>query len=351
MLERVKGALFRLSRRRIEVLGKGFQLAEPEVQARLEEVMKVFVLGHDLAARSASLEATAAQLEESFDSHHVGFAFEGAGMHLGMLDLLFPRRQSRLKRFVEGPGSRHDYITCVGAGFAVARLPFQRRSLALLKRHLHPLIGWCVADGIGFHEGFFHGHRFIDGGAPPPGTLVGQERQLFDAGLGRSLWWNTGATPAAIDRTIATFPSFRQGEMWCGIGTACAYAGGPTIEVVDELLERSRRHRTDFLSGIPLAARMRQKGGNPSAATERVCQRLLGRSCEETASWIVSKVAAAQETQDLQKQVRAQGHYIVVRGLLKRDIAQWGEIANESVAREPATELTQGPCADLQPAV
>ena len=55
--------------------------------------------------------------------------------------------------------------------------------------------------------------------------------------------------------------------MWHGVGVASAYAGGVGEEVLTELLELSGNYRADFLSGIPFASRMRQKGENASQST------------------------------------------------------------------------------------
>jgi len=57
------------------------------VRGRLERVLEVFLAGYNLALATGEQEELAAELRGRFDDHHVGFAFEGAGMAFAMLDL------------------------------------------------------------------------------------------------------------------------------------------------------------------------------------------------------------------------------------------------------------------------
>ena len=80
-------------------------------------------------------------------------------------------------------------------------------------------------DGYGFYEGFFSWRRTVEEKVIPS-RLAGYARRAFDHGLGRSLWFSTGANVDRIVVTIGAFPESRQGDLWAGIGLACAYAAG-----------------------------------------------------------------------------------------------------------------------------
>src|SRR5207247_986244 len=127
-----------------------------------------------------------------------GFAFEGAAMGLALLDRLTPWKAQRWRSFARGPGEPHAYMVHVGAGLALARL---RKSLRLDRGDLDPLLRWLVADGYGFHEGFF---RWADRSRPLPAPerARGYARRAFDQGLGRSLWFSCGADPGRIATAI-----------------------------------------------------------------------------------------------------------------------------------------------------
>jgi hypothetical protein len=264
-----------------------FENLDSPARGNLEEVLRVFISGYNLTLEVRDYERLTRRFEENFDEHYVGFAFEGAGMCCALLDLLAPGKTSRLRTFTDNAGHNHDYIATVGAGFALARVPYGLRVLDRYMEKLDPSVAWCVLDGYGFHQGVFHHRLFVEQCKEPPAALPKYGRRLFDAGIGRSLWWVKGASPVLIRRATERFPEPRRGELWHGVGVACSYAGGVSEDVLTDLLELSGHYRADFLSGVPFAARMRQKGGNPSKSTDLACRRLLKMSSDQAADMLV----------------------------------------------------------------
>ena len=256
------------------------------MQEKLEKIGQVFVEGYQLALEIPDDVRLAATLEQSFDAHHVGFAFEGAGFYFALLDVLVPRRQSRLRAFTDDLARKQNYVVTVGAGFALARVPWGRRYLPRYLRKLDPMLAWCVPDGYGFHQGFFHPQRFIERCEAPPSVWPVYARHLFDAGIGRSLWWVEGADPERIRQAVERFPEARRAELWCGVGLACTYAGGVGEDVAGKLAAAAGRYRADLLSGAPFAANMRRQGNNPSSWTERICHLYLGMTAYQASDWI-----------------------------------------------------------------
>src|ERR1043165_8463535 len=140
-----------------------FENLDSPARGNLEEVLRVFISGYNLTLEVRDYERLTRTLEENFFEHYVGFAFEGAGMCCALLDLLAPGKTSRLRTFTGNAGHNHDYIATVGAGFAVARVPYGFRgpdrylgkiatSLArwVLDRYmekLDPWVAWFVLDG------------------------------------------------------------------------------------------------------------------------------------------------------------------------------------------------------------
>lgn len=305
----------------------GFAPCDAAVRGRLEKVLATFVHGYNLSLSIDDPEELAAALRRELDDHHVGFAFEGVGLAYALRDLLAPwgpSRSSRLAAFLAGPGRDHDYIAAVGAGFAIARLPWGRRLWPSYTQKLDPLLAWCLPDGYGFHEGIFHPARYIEGRAEPPAFLPHFARQLFDSGLGRSLWWSRGAQPALIARAIDAFAPARRPEMWCGIGVAAAYAGGVgdrDEQVLAELSALAGPYRADFLSGVPFATRMRQKGGNPSPVTDRASELLLGMSAGEASDWIVETVERVVVDESVPREIRLRDSYLLVRQRLVEELS------------------------------
>jgi hypothetical protein len=262
---------------------RGFDACDSTVSRKLEHMLESFIGGYNLAVETQDKVELSGRLYAAYDSHHVGFAFEGVGFYLAMLDMLIPGKPYRLDSYFKGAGEHHDYIVAVGAGFAVARIPWGLRAMNGYLRTLDPLIAWCILCGYSFHEGFFHHRRFIDAAEAPPASLSPLGRQLFDSGLGRALWWVKGADPLRIHAAIDRFPEDRRAELWAGIGIAACYAGGVGATELLSIYELSGPYRADLLSGLPFAARLRQKAGNYSDTTELACRVLLDRSTDEVA--------------------------------------------------------------------
>ena len=282
----LKKILFRIPPGETSFAKRGFGDCDPRVREKLEEIGRVFAEGYAMALEISDDVRLAAALEQRFDAHHVGFAFEGAGFYYALLDVLLPRRQSRLRAFTDDAARKHDYIVTVGAGFALARVPWGQHMLSRYLRKLDPMTAWCVPDGYGFHQGFFHHRRFVEQCAAPPSGWPDYARKLFDAGIGRSLWWVEGADPERLRRAIERFDEPRRAELWCGVGLACAYAGGVEEDVAQALPEVAGPYRADVRAGALFAASMRQQGNNPSPWTERVCDLFLGMTAYQASDWV-----------------------------------------------------------------
>jgi hypothetical protein len=207
-----------------------------------------------------------------------GFAYEGAGMGIAALDCIAPWKK-RLNAFVDGPAAPHIYPTYVGVGLALARLHKQpERFLS----QLDPLLGWVIVDGYGFHEGFFARRRYIDQRAVPT-HLSPYARRIFDQGLGRCIWFSSGAVVDLVAATIAPFAKSRHADLWSGVGLACAYAGGADREALEALLKVAHPYKSQLARGAAVAAKGRQQAGNTAPHTELACELFCGLTSSQAA--------------------------------------------------------------------
>ncbi|GAB3109617.1 DUF1702 family protein [Streptomyces calidiresistens] len=225
---------------------------------------------------------------DAYPEERRGFAYEGAGVGLAALDHLLPRKH-RTRRFVEGPAAPYLYAVYLGAGMGLARLrgnpePFRRR----LK---DDVFSWVVLDGYGFHEGFFAHRQHVQERAVPR-FLSGYGQSAFDHGLGRSIWFATGARVDRVVDTIAAFPETRRGDLWAGVGLACGYTGGVDEPTVTQLRARVPEYRDRLAEGVVVAAKARHQVGNPAEHNEIACRVICGTDSKEAARIADTALAA-----------------------------------------------------------
>ncbi len=102
--------------------------------------------------------------------------------------------------------------------------------------------------------------------------------------MGRRLWLSPEAEGERLPRIIASFPADRQGDLWAGIGAACAFAGGRPEGTVAGLRQAAGRFAPQLGQGATFAAKTRLRAGNPAPHTELACRLLCGRSAAEAAA-------------------------------------------------------------------
>ncbi|HET7231274.1 MAG TPA: DUF1702 family protein [Longimicrobium sp.] len=268
---------------------RGFHAGDPAARERLEGVGHAFLRGYHAALAQAETPALAAALDGE-TAEWRGFAYEGAAMALALLDRLAPWGRGRLRRLLGGAGDAHAYMVHVGAGWALARL---RARLDRPPPGLDPLLGWLALDGYGFHEGYFHPeatlrlHRV-------PRRLSGYARRAFDQGVGRSLWFACGADPARVAACALAFGPERAGDVWSGVGLACAYAGATDDAGRAALLRAAGADRAWLAQGAAFGAQARERAGNPAPHTEAACLAFCGTGAAQAARVTLRVLASAR---------------------------------------------------------
>lgn len=254
---------------------RGFRTDQPAQRAVLETHARNFLTGFNLAV-AHWLEPHAAL--SGLAEEERGFAYEGAGMFAGLLDLCTLGRARALDRLLAGPGDGYTHLIHVGAGwmFTAARVS------ALPRLPRTPLLRWLALDGAGFGEAYFGGVRAVlrQAGRTPDSVW---EARL--AGAGRALWFIESAAPAGVAAVIGRTPVAARPHLWSGVGLAAAYAGAVDDNGRAELAERAGEHRVHFGQGVVFAAGARVRAGIVPRHTEDACAQLLGVSAGEAARW------------------------------------------------------------------
>jgi hypothetical protein len=268
----------RISPREVDFEYRGFHLGNSSVRKRLEHVAGVFLFGYSTGLEQSQDDEIARTIAR-IDPETSGFAYEGAAMALALRDHL-GFRGSRIRRFMAGAGERHTYMALVGAGWALARIPWLRRSPEPVLSDFDPLLRWLAIDGYGFHEGFFRTRHFV-GERHLPGGLTATGRRVFDQGLGRSLWFSQCADEHRIAGVIHGFAMGRWDDLWTGVGLAAGYAGGLGRGALETLASAAQQRRSKLALGAAFAAKARQRAGNPAPQTELACSIFGGLSSAE----------------------------------------------------------------------
>lgn len=258
-----------------------FSRGDTPTWKHLETVVRTAVGGYHAVLDGSRLAELIPRLDRT-PLELRGYAYEGAAMGLTGLDCFLPGT-SRLQAYMAGPGSPHIYMVHIGAGEALARL--RRKPEPFLQRLADPALRWLVMDGYGFHEGFFKQRRFVERHHVPV-HLSGYARRVFDQGVGRSIWFTSGADVGRISRTIAAFPTHRHADLWVGIGVACGYVGGVDRATVEALRTAAGRHVPRAAVGTAFVAKGRLRAGNPIPDTELACEVLCGMSGQEAADLV-----------------------------------------------------------------
>ena len=262
---------------------RGFSAADPIVQQHLEVAGGSFITGYNTALAEPRPGELAARLDERNDLFR-GFAFEGAAMALALLDLLTPWNRGRFRALCDSPaGERHWYLLFVGAGWAIARVPWARRNFERTMGRYDPLYRWLALDGYGFHEGFFHARQYVEQ-RQSPRRLSDHARRVFDQGLGRSLWFSHGGDAARLAATIECFAPPRRADLWSGVGLGSGYAGGVDRAGLEQVLNAAAGYEPQLAQGAAFAAKARQRAGNPVPHTALACKVYCRMSPEEAAA-------------------------------------------------------------------
>jgi hypothetical protein len=266
---------------------RGFYLGNAAVQQRLERVSESFLAGYNLGLQTNGGAETARALRD-FDKELSGFAFEGAAMSLAILDHVTPWN-TRLGEFLEA-ASQHMYMAHVGIGCAVARLPWLRRNAERVAAGFDPLMRWLVIDGYGFHQAFFYPGRFV-GGAAIDARLSPAAQNVFDQGVGRSLWFSQCGDLARLVEAIRVFDPRRHADLWTGIGVACGMAGIVSRATLESMVRAAGSHVPNLALGAVNAVRSRARAGNPAPHTDLTCEKFCGMPPAEALSLADSTLA------------------------------------------------------------
>ena len=267
--------LFGLSVTRMDTQWDGFG-SETDARKQLRLSSNSFINGYNTALEVGLTPLLFSELQ-AFDPSLRGFAYEGAGMGMAMLDYTTLGNRSRLLEFIER-SPKYTVLPHMGAGFAIAVL---NRGLQSTLAPLDPMQRWWAIDGYGFYNGINRWEK--TGRQWVPNKIKGYGQRAFDRGVGRSIWFRLNDDIDSIVRTIQSFPEHRRADLWSGIGVASTYAGGVGRSTLEDVKAAAGCYASYLPLGSSLAAMTRYYTNNIVAHNTLACSVYCGMTAEEAA--------------------------------------------------------------------
>lgn len=272
---------------------RGFPAAPADRRERLETIGQAFIKGYNVAVRKSDLEAITAFIADA--PHELrGFNAEGAAMAIALKQAF--GLGAPLEPFLALTNGRHNYLTHVGIGWAMARVPLRRRSL---QRCLDPLLRPLTDDGRGFHDLYFYHKKVLRKAAS---RTAGYRARAYDQGVGRALWFYAGARPDVAETLVSRFHRGRRNDLWAGLGLAAIYAGGAPVAELVALQTLAGAHRPALAQGAAFAAEAAMRGGTLTQRLDEDCRLLTGKSAAEASALVLDRLAALRSGHD-QKEI------------------------------------------------
>ncbi|MCR9057385.1 MAG: DUF1702 family protein [Rhodobacteraceae bacterium] len=257
---------------------RGFKAPNADRQALLETIGVTFIQGYNEALNTSQLESILV-FERRIKRSHQGFFLEGAAMGCAVADGLpwskLTGFANRFSTLLQATSERHPYLTIVGAGWAMARIPWRRSAiLSSLDQFLAPL----AFDGWGFHDTYFRPSRLKQGAAGAVRSLGGNPAaRSWDQGAGRALWFTSGGSVERACNEIYSQAPERQADLFAGLGLAMTYASGATKIELQSLRSLSGAHSKDVAQGSAFALEAHECAGTASTEVRKACQILTGK--------------------------------------------------------------------------
>ncbi|SCL34390.1 Protein of unknown function [Micromonospora nigra] len=305
---------------------RGFPVVPDDRTRRLEAIPQAVVCGFEWGIDMRDqweLERRLDLVEEEMR----GFAYEGAAMALTVLDAMAPGRGGRARALLAGPGVPHTFLTYIGIGFAMARLPrpLWRKVLPdLTGTPYYPQMSWLAVDGYGFDRAYFDTRRVVQRQERPAAYPWRGRADYFpravDQGVGRALWFVHGAQADDVAAAVERFATERRADLWSGVGLAATFAGGGDAASLGSLVRRAGDDWPHLAQGAVFAARARVHAGFAPPHTGTAVEALTGLSTDQAAALADDVVADGLPT-------GPEPDYEVWRALVRRHFSTVGPLA------------------------
>lgn len=307
--------LFGLPIEGMDKFWKEFPGSETEARKQLRLSSNAFISGYNTALEVGLSHIILSELQ-SFDINLRGFAYEGVGMGLIMIDYTSLGRESKFQKFVD-QNPNQSSLAHIGVGFAMSVL---NRDIEKSLAPLDPMQRWWAMDGYGFYNGIFKWKQTTEKQIVPK-KVSGYALRAFDRGLGRSIWFLFSADISKIVNQLQKFPESRRADIWSGIGVASTYAGGVSEETLRDLKAAAGEYASYVSLGSTQAANARYFSNNIVEHNDLACSVHCGMSAESAAKLTI-KVMEGLKVDPNEKVFAEQPIYETYREIIRRQFIE-----------------------------
>jgi hypothetical protein len=219
-------------------------------------------------------------------------------------DAMAGGRGQRARELLSGPAVPHTFLTYIGIGFAMARLPrplWRKVVPDLTGTPYYPTMSWLAVDGYGFDRAYFETDRWVTRQQrPAPYPFQGWADyfpRAVDQGIGRALWFIHGGRVDHVTSAIGRFAAARQADLWSGVGLAATFAGGCGASDYATLRRAAGDSHPHLAQGAVFAAKARDFSGFTPPHT-RVALTALTDMTVEAAATLADDVAVDELSSD-----------------------------------------------------
>lgn len=281
----------------VSFAGRGFPVEPTDATRRLEAIPQAVICGFEWGVEVRGQWEIERRLE-LVEPEMRGFAYEGATMAFTVRDAMAGGRGVRARDLLRGPGLPHTFLTYIGIGFAMARLPrplWKNVLPDLTGTPYYPTMSWLAVDGYGFDKAYFQTERWVTRQRRPATYPWAGRADYFpravDQGIGRALWFIHGGQAADVVAAVGRFAVSRQQDLWSGVGLAATFAGGCDAQGLALLCRAAGDDLPHLAQGAVFAAKARAFSGFEPPHTELATAVFTGMSVA-AASTLADDVAA-----------------------------------------------------------
>lgn len=231
---------------------------------RLQELFKstkAFVEG------KPELSSIIAFIKEQEETEFISIAYEAAAMVLALQDLEKGTTLDTWRNFLDNYAKEHSVQVYVGLGWACGQ---ERLDPMQWIQELTPLFAWRIWDGYGYYDGFFRKRKVLQGAVPE--TISEKGLSVYWQGVGRSFWYTCKGNIAQLEKIVTKIPSNYQVDLWRGIGIACTYVGGQSLEDCQKVWQMGGTYQAQLKAGAVLAIKSRSDAKTIVEDTEMIAQ-------------------------------------------------------------------------------